>query len=104
MNDIIVSETNDLTIFAGDFAIGDSTSQEVEAILMSFQGWWKQFPLIGCGAPSYIASPGECESLRRQAQIQLQSDGKQVSSFTYSFNTNGVLVININGITINVNG
>lgn len=104
MNDIIVDNNLDLSVTSlGDFQVNESTSQEVSAIIMSFQGWWKEFLLIGCGAPLYIASPGNCEALRRQIQIQLASDGKKLSSFSYSFNTQNELIIQVNGLTINVN-
>lgn len=98
--DIELDNTDDIEIENGDFAIGDTTEQEVEAIIRSYQGYWKQFPLIGCAAPSYLGSPGNCEPLRRQIQIQLQSDGKQLQEFDYSFDTDGNLVITVNGIEV----
>ena len=102
MFDFLLDNTLDLTVTPqGDFTVGESTAQEVEAIIMSFPGWWDDSILIGCGAPNYVASPGSCETLRAQIQAQLASDGKQLSSFSYSF-INERLVINVNGITINV--
>lgn len=95
--DIVLDNNNDVEIANGDFVVDDTTSTEVESIITSFQGWWKQFPLIGCGAPSYISSPGNCEPLRRQIRIQLLSDSKQLTSFDYSFDTNGNLVLYVNG-------
>lgn len=95
--DLVLDDNQDLVITNGDFVIDDTTEQEVESIITSFQGWWKQFPLIGCGAPSFLGSPGDCEPLRRQIRIQLLSDSKQLKSFDYSFDADGNLVINVNG-------
>lgn len=101
--DIELDNNNDLLVQGGDFVIDDTTIDEVISIITSYQGYWKQFPLIGCGASSYLASPGDCEPLRRQIRIQLQSDGKQLSTFTYSFDENGDLVLVINGQEIVIN-
>jgi|SRR5581483_11566772 len=95
--DIVLDDNNDVEIANGDFVIDDTTETEVESIILSYQGWYKEFPLIGCAAPSYLNSPGDCEALRRQIRIQLQSDGKQLSTFDYSFDVNGNLVLNVNG-------
>ena len=59
MNDFLLDNTGDLLVASnGDFSIGDSTVQEVQDIIMSYPGWWKQFPLVGCAAPNYLNSPG----------------------------------------------
>jgi hypothetical protein len=101
MVDIMLDDNNDLLIADGDFNTDDATTQDVVSIITSYQGWWKQFPLIGCAAPSYLNSPGDCEPLRRQIQIQLQSDGKQLLTFDYSFDA-GNLILNVNGQEITV--
>ena len=100
MNDILLSDINDLTFSDGDFAVGESAAQEIENIIIASPGNWFEFPLVGCSVYNYIASPGDGEALRNSIQQQLLTDGKQVSDYSYSFNAEGQLVININGITI----
>ena len=87
-NDILLDDNNDLIILGGDFAVGESTPQEVEAIIISFPGWWNQYPNVGCGLMNYLNGP-DAEKLSRDARVHLQTDGKEMTSFDYSFDANG---------------
>ncbi len=100
MTDILTDPGNDLLITTGDFTIGDSTLQEVQSIVMSYPGWWKEFPLVGCAAPNYLNSPGTGQKLSNTINQQLKLDGKTVTSLSASKNTNGTLTINVNGQNI----
>lgn len=101
MTDILLDNNNDLQFAAnGDFTIGDSTLQEVENIIISYPGWWKQFPLVGCAATNYIGSPGVGQQLSNSINQQLKLDGKTVTSLSASINPNGTLTINVNGQSI----
>src|SRR5580704_6784555 len=102
MMDILLDDTNDLLIAAGDFSVGDSTVQEVESIIMSYPGWWKEFPLVGCAAPNYLNSPGVGQQLSNSIKQQLKLDGKTLTSFSASVNADGTLTINVNGQSIEV--
>ena len=101
MTDILLDNNNDLQFAVnGDFSVGDSTLQEVENIIMSYPGWWKQFPLVGCAAPNYIGSPGVGQQLSNSINQQLKLDRKTVTSLSASLNADGTLTININGQSI----
>ena len=102
MNDILFDDSGDLLIANGDFRTGDSTLQEVEDIIMSYPGWWKQFPLLGCAAPNYINSPGTGQQLRNTISQQLKLDGKTLTSFSSSISADGTLTINVNGQNIEI--
>jgi len=106
MTDILLDNTNELLIAfpGGDFAVGDSTVQEVESIIMSYPGWWKEYPLVGCAAPNYLHSPGAGQQLNNSITQQLKLDGKTLTSFSSSFNADGTLTINVNGQSIEVTG
>jgi hypothetical protein len=103
MSDILLDDTGDLLITTtGDFSAGDTTLQEVQDIIMSYPGWWKEFPLAGCAAPNYINSPGAGQQLSNSINQQLKLDGKTVSFFSSSMNADGTLTINVNGQSIQV--
>jgi hypothetical protein len=103
MTDILLDNNNDLLIASGgDFAVGDSTVQEVESIIISYPGWWKQYPLVGCAAPNYLNSPGAGQKLSNSINQQLKIDGKTLTSFSASMNADGTLTINVNGQSIEI--
>jgi hypothetical protein len=102
MNDILFDDSWDLSVSNGDFAVGESTLQEVEDLIMSYPGWWKEYPLAGCAAPNYINSPGTGQQLSNSINQQLKLDGKTLSSFSASVNANGTLTINVNGQSIEI--
>jgi len=103
MNDYLLDSIGDLQIVNGDFSIGESTSREVQDIIMSYQGWWKQFPLVGCAAPSYLNSPSIGQQLSNSIKQQLKLDGKTVTTLSSSVSADGTLTINVNGQSIEVN-
>jgi hypothetical protein len=102
VNDILLDNSGDLLIASGDFSIGDTTVQEVQDIIMSYPGWWKEYPLVGCAAPNYINSPGAGQELSNIITQQLKLDGKTVTSFSASMNVDGTLTINVNGQSITI--
>lgn len=81
--DLLLDEDNDLTIDSGDFVIDDDTQQRVELFLRAQQGHFKQFPLAGCGLPTMIAG-ALTPALKRQIQLQLESDGLKVGNIRQS--------------------
>lgn len=98
MQDILLTDENDLLIADGDFVIGESAQQEVEGILRSFPGWWKQYPVLGCEISNYLDGPlTDIATLQRTIQVQLKSDGKQLISFSSEINSDGTATLTING-------
>jgi hypothetical protein len=104
MTDILLDNSNDLLVdeITQDFSVGDSTVQEVESIVLSYPGWWKEYPLVGCAAPNYLNSPGAGQQLSNSINQQLKLDGKTLTSFSASMNADGTLTINVNGQSITV--
>lgn len=86
---------NDLFFQNGDFAIAESDIQHISDTLNSFPGWWKENPSDGIGAFSYLNSAGQEQKLRRNIQIQLQSDN-YTSAPIVTTDSNGGLTINPN--------
>ena len=76
--DILLDDTYNLQIQDGDFVIGDSQGQEVEQILMSAPGQWRQNPTIGFNIVRFAKAPSsESERFVKELVKHLQLDGKQ---------------------------
>ncbi len=80
VKDIILDENNDLIINQfGDFDVKESDQQHVVLIINTFQGNWKQYPLLGVGIINYLRSSGQQQVLRRNITVQMIADGYQVN-------------------------
>jgi hypothetical protein len=74
MTDILIEEGGDVLLRGGDFASGTSDEQQVQLILASSQGEWKQYPELGVAL--YRAKNGRIDSfMERDIRVQLQADG-----------------------------
>jgi hypothetical protein len=74
MTDLLKDLSGDIIIENGDFVFGDSDQQHVEDIFMCNQGEFKEWPLLGFGAISYIKSTITDEEFKRDLKIQLDYD------------------------------
>jgi hypothetical protein len=90
--DFLLDANYDLLITNGDFVIGASDNQNIQDIIQSYVGWWKQYPLVGVGIQSFINSNGQDQALARSIQIQLQSDGFTVQSPQVTINPDQVII------------
>ncbi|PIF30745.1 hypothetical protein CLU81_1192 [Flavobacterium sp. 9] len=75
MKDFIVDE--DLLITGddsgnGDFAIKEADQQNIEHLLLSQKGSYKEFPILGVGIKKYINSPDATSRLRLENEIDKQ--------------------------------
>lgn len=82
--DLLIDETGDLEIFAGDFAIGPSDQQHVLDIIDVHPGEIKEFPLIGFGAINYIKRVITPEEFKRDLKLQLNYDGYENATINTS--------------------
>ena len=91
MKDIVTDPTdnNDLLIRNGDFVISDSGVQHIQHILEADSGQYKQHPKVGVGIRRALNGSIDAE-VKRLIQLQLESDGLEVESITY---TDGALKI-----------
>lgn len=78
MKDFIIDE--DLLIIEGeyeddpkgDFAIREADQQNIEHLLLSQKGSYKEFPILGVGIKKYINSPDATSRLRLENEIDKQ--------------------------------
>lgn len=81
--DILTDTNNDLVIENGDFKVGESEVLEVERIICSNKGEWKQFPLLGFGITSWLNGAYQKNVFRRDLDVQLKSDGFRKVEVTF---------------------
>lgn len=93
MKDIITdpNDNNDLLIRGGDFVISDSGVQHIQHILEADSGQYKQHPRIGVGIRRALNGQVDGE-VRRLIQLQLESDGLEVSSISYDAATGSLKI------------
>lgn len=96
MEDFKLDENKDLSFKNGDFHIGDTDQQNLELILLSHKGSFKEFPILGVGITDYLKSPEIISRLRLENEInnQLEYD---------NFTITEVDVNNLEDITIDGN-
>ena len=78
--DILLDEDGDLKIANGDFVIGDSDIQEIEALLIGKPGEFKEFPLIGSDIGRLLKSRSGHTAALKEIKKQLVNDGFDVSN------------------------
>lgn len=72
--DILIND-GDLDIKDGDFVIGPSEEQEIDFIIRSQKGEWRQWPLIGFGVIKWIRSVFRSSAFKQQLDTELRQDG-----------------------------
>jgi len=96
MEDFKLDNDTDLTFTNGDIVIANTDQQNLELILLSHKGAFKEFPIIGVGITDYLKSPEIISRLRLENEItnQLEYDNFTISE---------VDVNNLEDITIDGN-
>lgn len=87
MNDILLTDNNDIKITNGDFDIGDSEIQEVALILQSIQGDWKTTPVLGPNLYRFINGKVTKTEIERETAIHLAIDNKDYKSLKTKIET-----------------
>lgn len=70
MNDFIIDD--DLRFKDGDLAIEYADQQNLEYILLTQKGSFKEYPILGVGLFNYINSPDVTSRLRLENEIDKQ--------------------------------
>ncbi|MCO5230138.1 MAG: hypothetical protein M9958_03180 [Chitinophagales bacterium] len=77
MKDIVLTQEYDITLLGGDFRIDENTLQDVDNILVSAQGNFKNEPLIGANLVYLINRRVTPRVLQDIVRIQLAIDDKE---------------------------
>ncbi|KLT68368.1 MULTISPECIES: hypothetical protein [Flavobacterium] len=70
MKDFIIEE--DLLIAGEDFVLEVADQQNLQHLLLSQKGGYKEFPILGVGIKKYINSPDATSRLRLENEIDKQ--------------------------------
>lgn len=89
--DILLGDDGDLKIVNGDFAIGDSLTQDVSRILKLNKGELKSDPLLGCNMIELMNSESSKTNIETVVRLNLERDGKDYNEIK------NVLKLNVNG-------
>ena len=77
-NDFLIAEDNDELIIDGDYAVGDSTIQHIDDLMLSSPGTWREYPLAGVAIGQYQSAPlNQKQTIERIIYEQLINDGFQ---------------------------
>ena len=74
--DYLLDEDGDLKISNGDFAFGESLTDDALLIIGCNQGELKSDPLTGCNMVARLRSQQTSEEIQRVVRLQMQRDGK----------------------------
>lgn len=75
MKDIAIDETGDLLIVNGDIAIGDADATDIDLLMGSFKGEWKESPLTGIEAVTMLKKRNGIARLKKESKQQLRENG-----------------------------
>lgn len=97
--DISVDDDDGDLLFSpitGDFVISPSNMEDIDNILLSFLGAYKEFPLVGVGLQAYQSGSGVQPVLKTVINTQLVADG--FTDVTVVFDKTNPDNINVNAI------
>ncbi len=81
-NDFLLDDTGDLKVVNGDLATGDSTQQDIELLLLSKKGEWKEFPMVGANIQEFLKQREGHTAALKEARIQLRKDNLTINKLT----------------------
>jgi hypothetical protein len=84
--DITLDNNNDLQIVDGDFLVSVSDEQNIELLLISCAGQWKQYPLVGANIKGDINGLFN-DVMKNTIKQQLVSDGYNSVTFKFDQST-----------------
>jgi hypothetical protein len=85
-NDLILDLNNDLIIESGDWAIGQSDDQNIEAIMLAEKGQFYEFPLLGYGITRRLYGSFDRLTERKLIREALKRDNYNVTTLNIDGN------------------
>jgi len=81
-SDFLLDDNNSPQCEGGDFVCGDADQQNVDLLMISAKGEFKESPNVGCGLIHWLKKPdSQLRSMRREITAQLGADGYKASNF-----------------------
>ena len=86
-NDLILDDNYNPLCRDGDFAPDNSDAQNVQLIMISTKGAWKESPTVGCGLVHWVKKPTQSlRAMKREITVQLEADGYKATGFNVDEN------------------
>ena len=73
--DYLLDNEGKMLLKNGDFVIGDSDGQEINLLLVSSPGDWKENPAVGCNIQTLLKSRSTETRIKKIINEQLTNDG-----------------------------
>lgn len=67
-------DTYELELSSNTLSIGSTDEQNCQLILLTNQGEWKDYPVLGAGLVSFVRSNASDLHIQRQVRLQLSLD------------------------------
>ena len=67
-------DTYELELSSNTLSIGSTDEQNCQLILLTNQGEWKDYPVLGAGLVSFVRSNASDLHIQRQVKLQLSLD------------------------------
>ncbi len=84
--DIILDKDGDIRIENSDLIIGDTFNQEVNLILNSSKGEWKNEPLVGANLKELLKTKQNNDKAAQYIRIALEQDKKRLKNISFEEN------------------
>jgi len=78
----ILLQDYDLLIENGDIAVGESTRQHQDLLLLADKGEFKQFPTVGVGILRYLETH-DTNDLAREIRTEFNRDGMTIDEIKF---------------------
>lgn len=82
MNDFQLDTSLHVQVTDGDLAIGVSNEQQMELLLLTQKGAWKEKPTLGVGIENYLLD-NDIDGMLREVRGQWESDGVVLHALSY---------------------
>jgi len=92
-DDLVIKVKRENGVIVSGLAVGETDYQNIDFLVTSNKGDFKEYPILGVGAERFLKSVGKQGELRREIAIQLEADG---------YKTTDIMVSNTGEIEINV--
>lgn len=95
VQDYLLDTDFDLRIEAGDFVVGESTTQHQDLLMLLEKGELRQYPKTGVGVRTYL-NDDSLGDIYQEIQRQFENDGMTVSKLVINSDGKIELVANYN--------
>lgn len=86
MDDIRINDDNTPVLKNGDFFIDDATRQNQQLILVTTKGSFKNAPVVGVSAATYLLDGISLDEFKKEIRKQMELDGMRVNELEITGN------------------